>query len=412
MTLLRAVLLACLALAPLPALAQSHAPAEDRPGRMVLVPMSVERPAGQGWAIVRRSDIDLVFVRPAEKGRNSQVAIASGKVPDRRARTTAELAASVRDELKKSIGDPRFELLSEEARPDPAAERKCVRYRQRARDRGAIGSDGKPHVIDLHGMACLHPQDEGIVITATLSERGPEAHASADLAEEAGRFFTGVRPHAPLKGSEWQAFAEQGDANAQVWLARTLLQTQKPEQGIDWLRRAAEQGHPDALALLGLASLTGRGAKRDPQDALKWLGRAAEKRYPKAEGLLALAYLNTQEIRDEAAGRRWAKQAADDGDPLGQALLGELLVFGRAGMEKNEAAGAAWVRQSAEQGDPRAQFFLASLLFNGLGMDKDPAQSRFWLELAAVQGHAEARKLLEQARRPAASPPPAPAEGK
>lgn len=89
-----------------------------------------------------------------------------------------------------------------------------------------------------------------------------------------------------------------------------------------------------------------------------------------------------------------------------------MLVFGRAGMEKNEAAGAAWVRQSAEQGDPRAQFFLASLLFNGLGMDKDPAQSRFWLELAAVQGHAEARKLLEQARRPAASPPPAPAEGK
>ena len=412
-TKLRAALLACLALPSLAAQSQNHAPAEERPGRIVLVPMAVERPPEPGWALIKRTDTELVFIRPATKEGNSQVAIASGKVPDKRARTTQELAANVRDDLKKSLGDARFELIEEEVRPDPAADRKCVRYRQRARDLGAKDGDGQPHVIDLHGLACLHPGDEGIVVAASLSERGPPARASVGLAEAAARFFAGVRPHAPLKGGDWRSLAEKGDANAQVWLARTLLQTNELEEAMVWLGRAAEKGHPDGLALLGLSYLTGRAVTRNPQEALKRLRPAAEKGYPKAEGLLALALIAAAEVRDEAEGARWARKAAAEGDPLGQALLGELLLSGRAGVEKNEAEGAAWMRKASEQGDARAQFMLASLLANGIGVAKDPIQSRFWLELAAAQGHAEARKILQQSRPSAKSAPsPAPAENK
>jgi TPR repeat protein len=405
----RTLLLCGLALAPLTAAAKAHAPAEERPGRIVLVPMAVERPAEPGWVLIKRTDTELVFIRPAAKDRNSQVAIASGKVPEKRARTTQELAANVRDDLKKSLGDARFELIEEDVRPEPAADRKCVRYRQRARDLGAIGPDGKPHVIDLHGRACLHPDDEGIVVAASLSERGPEARATQGLAETAARFSSGVQPHAPLKGGDWRSLAEQGDANAQVWLARTLLQTNELEEAMVWLGRAAEKGHPDGLALLGLSYLTGRAVTRSPQEALKRLRPAAEKGYPKAEGLLALALITAAEVRDEEEGRRWVRKAAADGDPLGQALLGELLLSGRAGVEKNEAEGAAWIRKAAEQGDARAQYVLASILANGVGVGKDPVQARFWLELAAAQGHADARKILAQARR---SPAPAPAESK
>ncbi|MCE7872684.1 hypothetical protein DYH09_20185, partial [bacterium CPR1] len=155
----------------------------------------------------------------------------------------------------------------------------------------------------------------------------------------------------------------------------------KAKEAIPWLERAAEKGHAEAQALLGLAYLTGRGVDRAPTEALKRLKPAAEKGYPKAEALLALALLNTAEVRDEAEGRRITRKAAADGDPLGQALLGELLLFGRAGMAKNEAEGAAWMRKAAEQADARAQYMLASLLANGLGVDKDPVQARFWLEL-------------------------------
>lgn len=193
------LLLAGLALAPLPALAQAHAPAEDKPGRIVLVPMSVERPAGAGWALVRRTDTELVLVRPADKQRNSGVAMASGRVPDKRARSADELAENIRSDLKKNVDGKRFEVLSEDVRANAAGERKCVSYRQLARDLGAKRADGKAQVIDLHGLACLHPSDEGIVLVATLSERGPEENRNANMAEDAARFFAGIRPHAPSR---------------------------------------------------------------------------------------------------------------------------------------------------------------------------------------------------------------------
>jgi len=416
MTTLRTAFLACLALAPLAAQAQTHAPAEDRPGRVVLVPMSVERPAGAGWTLVRRTDTDLTFLHPADREHNSLVAIASGKVPDKRVRTTDELAAQLRKDLKEKADPRRFEILTEEIHPDAASDRKCVRYRQQARDLAATGADGKAQLIDLYGQVCLHPADEGIVLAATLSGRAPAGSTGKDnVAELAERFFKGVHPHAPLKGKDWQALAEQGDANAQVWLARTLLQTNELESAIVWLGRAADKGHVDAETLLGLAYLTGRAVTRSPGEALKWLRMAAGKGYPKAEGLLGWALITAAEVRNEAEGGRWTRKAAADGDPLGQALLGELLLFGKAGTEKNEAEGAAWAHKAAEQGDARAQFLMASLLAGGIGVAKDLTLSRFWLELAAAQGHAEARKILDQAKRPAGSataPATAPAESK
>lgn len=411
MKIQKTVLLSCLVLSPLATLAQTQAPAEDKPGRVVLVPMSVERPAGPGWALVRRTDTELVFVRPAEKQRNSGVATASGKVPHQRARSATELAEIIRSDLNKNLDGKRFEVLSVDVRPDAGDERKCVSYQRLLRDLGVKGADGKAQIIDLHGLACLHPSDEGIVLVATLSERGAEENRNAGLAEDAARFFAGVRPHAPLRGNDWQPLAEKGDANAEVWLARTLLQAGKTKEATPWLERAAEKGHAEAQTLLGLAYLAGRGVDRAPAEALKLLKPAAEKNYPKAEGLLAFALLNAAEVRDEAEGRRWARKAAADGDPQGQVLLGNLLLSGLSGMEKNEAEGAAWIRKAAEQADARAQFLLAGLLSNGVGVEKDQAQARFWLELAAAQGHAEARKILEQAKRPA-GPAPAPTESK
>lgn len=412
----RTLLLACLALPPLSALAQTYAPAEDRPGRIVLVPMSVERPAGEGWALVRRTDTGLTFLHPADKEHNSLVAIASAKVPDKRLRSTDELAAQLRQDLKGMADDKRFKVLSEEVRPEAAPDRKCVRYRQQAMDLAAIDADGKAQLIDLHGQVCLHPADEGLVLAVTLSERATAGNAGRqNIAEAAERFFQGMRPHAPLKGPDWQPLAEQGDANAQVWIARALLQGTKPSEAIAWLNRAAEKGHPDAQALLGLSNLTGRAAARNPAEALKWLRMAAEKGYAKAEGLLALALITAPEVRNEEEGRRWVRKAATDGDPLGQALIGELLLFGRAGMEKNEAEGVAWTRKAAEQGDARAQYTLASLLANSIGVEKDLEKAHFWLELSAAQGNPDARKVLDQAKRPAGpatAPATAPTESK
>lgn len=404
-------MLACLALTPLAAPAQTHASAEDKPGRIMLVAMSVERPAGPGWALVRRTDTDLTFLHPADMMHNGLVAIANSNVPDRRMHSTDALVEQVRNDLKEKTDRKRFEVLAEEVRADAAGGRKCVRYRQQARDLATAGAGGKAQLIDLHGQVCLHPADEGIVLSATLSARAHEDNLGGqNIAGLAEGFFNGMRPHMPLRGKAWHPLAEQGDINAQVWLARHLLLTNELEEAIVWLGRAAESGHVEAQTLLGLSYLTGRAVTRSPQDAIKWLRLAAEKNYPKAEGLLALAYVTAPEVRNEEEGRRWVRKAAADGDPLGQTLLGEFLLFGRAGVDKNEGEGVAWIRKASEQGDARAQYMLAGLLANGVGTKKDVIQSRFWLELAAAQGLGDARKTLEQMRQSANQAPAKPAQ--
>ena len=413
MTLPRSALFACLALLPPATQAQPYAPADDRPGRYVLMPMSVERPPGDGWTVVRRSDTDLVFLRPAEKDRHSLVANASGKVPAKRARTSAELAANVREQLKNEGDAKRLEILEEEVLVEPAADRKCVRYRQRARDLGASGTGGQAQIISLHGLACLHAADEGLVVTASLSERGPAAGGKAALAGEAARFFAGVRQHLPLQRDGWRNPAEQGDANAQVWHARSLLRSNELEEAIVWLDRAAEKGNAEARTMLGMAYGRGRVVTKSPQEAVKWLRLAAESGYPKAEALLGLTLVTEAEVRNEEEGRRWVRKAAADGDPLGQSLLGEFLLSGKAGIARNEAEAAAWYRKAAEQGDAKAQYMLANLLANGIGLKKDLIESHFWRELAAAQGHPDARRILDQARRASRpAPAPAPADGK
>lgn len=398
-------LLACLALSTFAAQAQTHAPAEERPGRLVLVPMSVERPDGPGWALVRRSESDLTFLHPADREFNSMVAIAGARVPDKRPRTVEELATQLREELKSKADNKRFEVLSEDIRPLASAQQKCVRYRQQARDLAAIGQDGKPQLIDLHGQVCLHPDDAGVLLAVTLSERaGAEAIGRRNVAEIAEQFYAGVRPHAPLRGNDWRPLAEKGDVNAQVWLARTLFKANKVEEALIWLGRAAEKGHPEAQTTLGFSHLIGPADRRKPEEAVKWLRLAAERGYPKAEGLLALALVTTEGGRHNEEAVRWARKAAADGDAVGQSLLAELLFFGKAGVEQNEAEGLVWYRKAAENGDTNAQYALARLLAQGIGMTQDPVQSAFWLGLAAGQGHAGARKVLEQMKQPPAQP--------
>jgi len=399
--------LACLALAPSLALAQkAYAPAEERPGRIVIGAIAVDRPAGPGWALVRRADDGLTFLRPANKEHSGLVAIASAKVPAKRLRDAGELAERLRADLKEQADPKRFEVLTEDIRPDGAAGRQCVRYRQLVRDLGPADAAGKAQQIDLHGLLCLHPYDEGIVLTTTLSERAPEGSDGRAVAEIAERFFNGVKPHVALHDRDWQQRAVEGDVNAQVWHARSQLAGSRPEGAIGWLQRAATAGHPEAQALLGLAYLTGRAAQRDFEQALRWLRQAAEAGYPKAEGLLGYALVTSRDASHHEEGRRWTRKAAEDGDPLGQALLGELLFFGRGGMERNGAEGARWTRQAAEQGDARAQYMLASLLANGEGMEMNAAEARFWLELSAIQGNNDAQQVLDAARRSEPAPPP------
>src|SRR5947199_2095169 len=105
--------------------------------------------------------------------------------------------------------------------------------------------------------------------------------------------------------AEWRPLADRGDADAQY----NLGQAYKLGRGVPadlhiaqtWYEKAAQQGHPQAAANLGLI-LFQNGEK---QRAIPWLKMAAEADDPRAEYVLGTALFN-----GDIAGKDWPRAYA------------------------------------------------------------------------------------------------------
>ena len=67
-----------------------------------------------------------------------------------------------------------------------------------------------------------------------------------------------------------------GDAESQNEIALIFLIHQKLKCAIYWLKRAADQGHADAMNLLGMCYLRGEGVPRDDANGIMWLKKSAD----------------------------------------------------------------------------------------------------------------------------------------
>src|SRR3569623_1205743 len=105
--------------------------------------------------------------------------------------------------------------------------------------------------------------------------------------------------------AEWRPLADQGDPDAQY----NLGQAYKMGRGVPadlriaqtWYEKAAQQGHPQAAANLGLI-LFQNGEK---QKAMPWLRMAADADDPRAEYVLGTALFN-----GDIAGKDWVRAYA------------------------------------------------------------------------------------------------------
>jgi hypothetical protein len=95
---------------------------------------------------------------------------------------------------------------------------------------------------------------------------------------------------------------------------RQHREARKPVEGVVWLRKAAEQGHPRAQASLGVAYLRGRGVEQDYGIALEWLDRAAVQGSGKAMLELGLLYREGQGVPlDRIRAAMWLMLAGQQG---------------------------------------------------------------------------------------------------
>jgi len=69
--------------------------------------------------------------------------------------------------------------------------------------------------------------------------------------------------------------ADAGEAEAQNDMGQLFLLAARYEAACFWFKRAAEQGHSDAMQWLACCYLAGHSVPRDENLALMWLARAA-----------------------------------------------------------------------------------------------------------------------------------------
>lgn len=235
--------------------------------------------------------------------------------------------------------------------------------------------------------------------------------------------------------NEWRPIAEQGDADAQVYLGSMYKEgrgvTKDYVQAVGWYRKAAERGSVLGQSNLGFMYSEGLGVALDAAAAVHWWQRsadlgdaysqcalgemyengkgvaqdlaqarhfytkAAEQGYSRAIYLLGLMYDKGKGVPvDYSRAHEWYRKAADKGFALAQLDLGMLYAEGR-GIERDDKQAVDWFRKAADRGNAMAQYDLGYAYETGRGVDAaDPTEARQWYIRAANQGHEGAKARL------------------
>lgn len=200
--------------------------------------------------------------------------------------------------------------------------------------------------------------------------------------------------------------AEGGNVMAMVNAGRKLLSADKPEplqEGVKWLRQAAERGNADAQLMLGKL-LAGEcphdsyslhedrvcleGLPKDQVEGNRLLFQSLDRGDDKA--FLAVAHLFTEGrgVKKDLGIALHYLQLAAGGDEYTSTALQELLdgiENGTYKLEKPEDA-AKWYLKSADAGEVRGALGAATAYESGKGLPKNLVESAYWFTRVVALG--------------------------
>lgn len=122
-------------------------------------------------------------------------------------------------------------------------------------------------------------------------------------------------------------------------------------EALSLFKKAAEDGHVEAMRWIGLFYEQGRCVDVDEAKAIEYYQKAAWKGSVKAQFLLATMYAQ-KEFYSQAA--EWYSEAAKSGHMRSQYLLGLYYMHGKGGLPQNIDLAYEWIKKAAEQGHEKA----------------------------------------------------------
>ncbi|MGR3914595.1 MAG: trypsin-like peptidase domain-containing protein [Gammaproteobacteria bacterium] len=205
----------------------------------------------------------------------------------------------------------------------------------------------------------------------------------------------------PEKVQKWRTAAEQGDTDAQFFLAGAYWfgegVAENKREAVRWYRKSAEKEDPDAQYALGYAYALGEGVAHDKHEAIRWYRKSADQENSEAQYILGYAYWAGDGVtKDKREALRWWRKAAEHGNADAQHNLGWAYAHGHAVVEDQREA-VRWYREAAEQGFVTSQHNLGNAYWNGHGVAEDKHAAVRWYLKAAANGYAQAQYLLSLA---------------
>ena len=163
-----------------------------------------------------------------------------------------------------------------------------------------------------------------------------------------------------------ETLTAQGNDQAMYQLAKIYLDPLRPEyspeKGWKSLLQATDAGNK--YALLMAAGIYAKGlpgiVEKDPARAAEILKDLAAGGSDQAMYQLANLYLDEESaLYSPEKGLKHLQQAAEIGNQFAQLKLGNILLYGKHGVEKDEEKGLLWLQKAEEQGNEYAKQSLA-----------------------------------------------------
>ena len=127
---------------------------------------------------------------------------------------------------------------------------------------------------------------------------------------------------------------------------------------------------------------------------MKWYRKAADQGNAVAQAHLGDCYYRGEGVgQDYAEAVKWYRKAAGQGDAAAQTNLGYCYYSGK-GVGQDYAEAVKWYRKAADQGFVFAQRNLGDCYYSGEGVGQNYAEAVKWYRKAADQGIADAQNSL------------------
>ena len=199
----------------------------------------------------------------------------------------------------------------------------------------------------------------------------------------------------------WRRLATDGNPDAMWRLGCAYLDDESKEnveEGLRWLRQAAERGLSEAATRLGCERFQGENVEQDGEEALRWFRKAAELGNGEGAYLVANHYAEGCVVeQDFEEAFRWYRKAADLGFSKGLAAMGVMFLNDDFGRDVDKALG--YLREAVDAGNADAAFLVGTLYEDDEFLEKDPSAALKWFRKAGEMGSVDAAVVLGELYR-------------